>query len=84
MECSVIIPTYNRSHRLRELLASLAAQDGACRFDVIVCDDGSADDTRAVVESFRERLALSYCFQEDRGFRAGDAAQAGATFEHVI
>lgn len=39
---SVIIPTYNRQHYLRETLASLAAQSfpAAC-FEVIVVDDGS-------------------------------------------
>jgi validoxylamine A glucosyltransferase len=77
---SVVIPTYNRAELLRGSLAALAAQlppDGG-GFEVIVADDGSADETRSVVRHFDDRLRLSYHFQEDRGFRAAAARNAGA------
>jgi glycosyltransferase involved in cell wall biosynthesis len=45
---SVIIPTYNRSELLRDALASLEAQSVPAS-QVIVVDDGSADDTPHVV-----------------------------------
>ena len=44
---SVVIPLYNEASHLRELLADLktALQETGCRFEVILVDDGSPDDT---------------------------------------
>ena len=43
---SVIIPTYNRKEELTGLLSSLEKQTlPAADFEIIVVDDGSADDT---------------------------------------
>lgn len=47
-EISIVVPTRNRAGRLRALLASLAAQEGP-RFEVIVVDNASTDDTLAAV-----------------------------------
>jgi glycosyltransferase involved in cell wall biosynthesis len=76
---SVIIPTYNDCGMLGETLRTLARQRmDPGDYEVIVADDGSADATRAVTESFSDQLAVKYCFQEDLGFRAGAARNAGA------
>ena len=56
---SVIIPTYNRSADLRRALESIAAQTQP-PYEVIVCDDGSEEDIRAVVDEFNSRLNISY------------------------
>ena len=48
---SVIIPTYNRSGLVGEAIASVLAQQDA-KFEVIVVDDGSMDDTVATLGSF--------------------------------
>lgn len=82
MKATLVIPTYKRSDRLRQLLACLIDQrahpDGTSALaQVIVCDDGSPDDTREVARSFSDRLPLVYCWQEDRGFRAGQARNMG-------
>ena len=52
---SFCIPTRNRAAYLRELLESIAAQI-APEVEVVISDDGSTDQTSAVVESFRARL----------------------------
>ena len=66
---SVVICTYNRADILREALASVLRQDpgGACRYEVVVVDDGSTDDTRAVVEAAKPEAPVRYVFQEGRG-----------------
>jgi glycosyltransferase involved in cell wall biosynthesis len=75
---SVVIPTYNRSWLLAEGLRGLARQTlPADEFEVIVADDGSTDDTAAVVASFADRLRLKYHVQEDLGFRVAAARNAG-------
>lgn len=76
---SVVIPTYNRCDMLRTSLEHLTRQRlPAGEFEVIVADDGSSDATKEVVESFADRLRVKYHFQEDLGFRAGTARNAGA------
>ena len=50
---SVIIPVYNRAQALRAAIASVRAQ--TCQdFEIVVVDDGSKDDPRAVAEGFND------------------------------
>ncbi|SEG71446.1 glycosyltransferase family 2 protein [Paenibacillus sp. UNC499MF] len=55
---SFVIPTYNSGEFMAEGLRYLAAQHNESRteFEVIVVDDGSADDTAELVEAARESL----------------------------
>lgn len=48
---SIIMPTYNRAHILAHTIASVCAQTYT-NWELIIVDDGSTDDTRAVIESF--------------------------------
>jgi glycosyltransferase involved in cell wall biosynthesis len=50
-QVSVVIPAHNRAGLLRDTLRSVAEQDEPVA-RVIVADDGSTDDTAAVVEEF--------------------------------
>lgn len=56
---SVIIPTYNRGNQLRICLKSLQQQTFK-NFEVIVCDDGSVDNTPDVINEFKDLLDLKY------------------------
>ena len=54
---SVIICTYNRSHLLRRTLQALTAQKvGSDKFEVIVVDDDSRDDTAEIYRNMRGSL----------------------------
>jgi len=64
---SVIIPTYNRALMVKEAIESVLAQSYADR-ELIVVDDGSTDETKAVVSSFIP--PLSYVYQEHQGVSA--------------
>jgi len=76
--CSVIIPTYNREVLLRKTLCALQEQSiGKDEFEVIVVDDGSSDNTAETVGLFEGNLNIRYFWQEDRGFRAAAARNAG-------
>ena len=62
---SVVVPAYNYGHLIRETLDSLAAQTYA-RWECVVVDDGSTDDTRGVVEAYAARDArVRYVRQEN-------------------
>src|SRR6202162_1413762 len=49
---SVVIPLYNEGSYLRELLSDLktALQHIGCRFEVVLVDDGSSDNTWAEIK----------------------------------
>src|ERR1044072_4584982 len=51
---SVVVPSYNYGHLIRETLDSLTAQTYRA-WECVVVDDGSTDDTRAVVEAYASR-----------------------------
>jgi glycosyltransferase involved in cell wall biosynthesis len=46
-------------------------------FEVIVCDDGSTDQTQDRVDQFKHDLNLRYRYQEHQGFRAAAARNMG-------
>lgn len=58
MRLSVVIPTYNRQASLSRCLASLQEQEDAPPFEVIAVDDGSDDDTAAVLKRYQSHLPL--------------------------
>ena len=62
MHVSVVIPTYNRARMLSVTLPFLAAQrlPAGVSMEVIVSDDGSADDTAAVLERLAVQLPLRH------------------------
>lgn len=76
MECtaSIIVSTYNRPDALRLVLQALAKQSQR-DFEVIIADDGSATDTRLMIESMRSEVnyPLHHIWQADDGFRAAAA-----------
>ena len=66
---SIVIPTYNRSDKLLRGLKSLNEQTFS-DFEVLVCDDGSTDNTREVVDKFRTEIKfrdLRYFFEPNWG-----------------
>jgi GT2 family glycosyltransferase len=70
MEVSVIIPTFNRAAILARTLQDYGKQTGDhCIREILVMDDGSRDDTRAVVEQLARDypLRLRYLHQENGG-----------------
>jgi glycosyltransferase involved in cell wall biosynthesis len=54
---SVIIPTYNREHCVRQSLDSVLAQTFK-DFELIVVDDGSSDGTVEILKSYGDKIRL--------------------------
>lgn len=65
---SVIVPTYNYGCYIAEAIASIAAQT-LQPAEIIVIDDGSKDDTRAILERLGEPK-LRYVHQNNAGVSA--------------
>lgn len=70
MKTAIVITTYNNPRLLGICLKSLTLQT-AREFDVYVADDGSTDETRQKIESFRGKLPgiLEHVWHEDQGYR---------------
>ncbi len=60
---TIIIPTYNRAELLKEALQSLMDQDYS-NFEVIVVDDGGADNSEEVVNAFNDDR-IKYFWKEN-------------------
>jgi glycosyltransferase involved in cell wall biosynthesis len=66
---SIIIPTYNRRHLIKETIDSALAQTYS-DFEVIIVDDGSTDNTGEFIrQEFAAELRVKYFFKnnEERG-----------------
>jgi len=48
---SIIVPTYNRGHLIEKTILSLLSQTDN-RYEIIIVDDGSTDDTEFIVEKY--------------------------------
>ena len=65
-EISVVIPTYNREHTLRRAVQSVLGQTFT-DFEVIVVDDCSTDQTKNLVESFRDKRIVYVRHDQNAG-----------------
>jgi glycosyltransferase involved in cell wall biosynthesis len=68
---SVVIATYNRGHLLKNAIDSVLAQTYG-DYELIIADDGSSDDTAALVDSYRDGSTrhhdrIQYFYQENQG-----------------
>ena len=68
MFLSVITPTYNRAHTLGRCYESLCGQTDK-DFEWIVVDDGSADNTKELINSFitENKIIIRYFYKENGG-----------------
>lgn len=66
MKYSFIIPTYNRAYILPKAIESILNQNGKHDFEILVCDDGSKDDTKELVTSFNSSK-IKYLHQINQG-----------------
>jgi glycosyltransferase involved in cell wall biosynthesis len=65
---SVVIPTWNRARTIRQAIDS-ALQQSLPVLEVLVCDDGSTDDTESIVAHIAERDARVRWVSGGRGGR---------------
>ncbi|MDS0281796.1 glycosyltransferase family 2 protein [Haloarcula onubensis] len=71
---SVVVPTYNRAQTLGAAIESVLGQTYE-RFELLVVDDGSTDQTQSVVEGFEDPRIRYRRFEGNRG--ANVARNAG-------
>lgn len=77
---SVIIPTYNNEENLKLVIESLQKQNiKKNMFEIIISDDGSKESPEKILKEMENDYPkIKYFWQEDLGFRAGQARNLGA------
>lgn len=76
---SIIIPTYNRKNEIKECIEEIYKQEySSDRYEVIIVDDGSTDNTKDALEQLKKRLQnFKYYIRSNEG--PGNARNYGAT-----
>ncbi|MGE5658360.1 MAG: glycosyltransferase [Actinomycetota bacterium] len=64
---SVIIPTYNNAHYIKQAIKSVVEQTYQ-DYEIIVIDDGSTDETRQILEPYFD--VIRYTYQQNQGLSA--------------
>ncbi|NNF06494.1 MAG: glycosyltransferase family 2 protein, partial [Candidatus Eisenbacteria bacterium] len=68
MDISVVTPTHNKLSLLRRTLDSLAKQETQAKFEVVVVDDGSTDETPQFLAEFKAPYPLKVVrVEENKG-----------------
>ena len=75
LDYSFVIPVYNRPQETQELLESFLYVAFSQSYEIVIVEDGSTETSEAVVESFSDRLNISYYFKENTG--PGDSRNYG-------
>jgi glycosyltransferase involved in cell wall biosynthesis len=66
LSVSVIIPTYNNGHFIKDALESLFGQNYPEKLvEIIVIDDGSTDDTKEILRGYKKKIV--YVSKENKG-----------------
>lgn len=63
IRASVVVPVYNAVHTLPALLNSLATQQDAPDFELVLVDDGSTDAIESVVNDFQAEFPVNFIRQ---------------------
>ena len=75
LQYSFIIPVYNRPDEIQELLESFEALKGDIPFEIVIVEDGSTKTSKEIVDTFNDKLNISYFFKENSG--PGDSRNFG-------
>jgi dolichol-phosphate mannosyltransferase len=75
---SVIVPTLNEAENIEGIIGKILAGGAALEMEIIVVDDGSRDETQAIVRRLGERLPVTLLAREKPKDGLAGAVLAGA------
>ena len=63
---SIVIPLYNKEKTVANTLLTVFNQTFQ-DFEIVIVDDGSTDNTKWIVQTFKDKLDVKYYYQENQG-----------------
>jgi GT2 family glycosyltransferase len=86
LQVSIVLPTYNRLSRLKQVVSALENQTYPhAAFDVIVIADGCVDGTVEYLQTLKTPLHLTYIASDNRGVAAArNRGIQEATGEYIV
>ncbi len=82
---SFIIPSYNSANTIKRAVESILSQTANIKYEIIIVDDGSTDNTEEVIKSYEKDDRIKYYKKENSG--VADTRNYGvkmATGEYII
>ena len=82
---SFIIPSYNSANTIKRAIDSILNQNTDLKYEIIVVDDGSTDNTEQVIKCYKDDERIKYYKKENSG--VADTRNYGvkmATGEYII
>ena len=64
-DVSVIVPVYNVEHYIQHCLQSLVDQTCSCKYEIIVVNDGTKDNSMAIVHRFAKEYSFIKIIEQD-------------------
>jgi glycosyltransferase involved in cell wall biosynthesis len=75
---SIIVPSYNRSEEIKELIDSIIQLNfDRSRFELLIVDDGSTDSTLDLLEGYKKDLGSSLVYYTQKNQGPGAARNTG-------
>lgn len=74
-DLTVVVPCYNVEHYVLECVNSIVNQETKYKYNIVLIDDGSTDDTGKILDSFCDLQNVTVIHQENNGI-AGARNQA--------
>jgi glucosyl-dolichyl phosphate glucuronosyltransferase len=86
MDISVIIPTRNRERNIDKCILSVLSNNvGDLKYEIIVIDNGSTDNTRTIVEHLQEEYSqLKYYYENNPGLHQARHRGARESNSHIL
>jgi glycosyltransferase involved in cell wall biosynthesis len=77
VDVTVLVVTYNHAPYVEQALRSVAAQETERSFEIIISEDCSTDETRALVTDFADRDSRARLLLSTRNLRSNDVVARG-------
>jgi len=84
MKIAVVIPAYNESKRIKDVLISIPKEISGCAVSVVAVDDGSKDETSAVASGVKGVKVIRHAINLGKGAAAKTGCDAACKLDADI